>query len=261
MRRGVCTASTKGSIIMDMIGQQRIFASRDAVWKALNDPKILKTSIPGCEELIKLSDTDMAATAVIKVGPVKAKFQGAVTLSELDPPNGYRITGEGKGGIAGFAKGGATVRLEDDGAATILHYNVSAEVGGKLSQLGGRLIDATARQMSSAFFRKFSDEIARGDNVANTPPQTRQSQNQTQSGLQSASAVNGPKLTSYAYIGSLLLLCAVLAGFWYVFGSSFPSLVPTESGRAHVSADFASGLVLIVVASIGFLLGRQTSAR
>ena len=117
---------------MDMIGQQRIFASRDVVWKALNDPEILKASIPGCEELVKLSDTDMTATAVIKVGPIKTKFQGAVTLSELDPPNGYRITGEGKGGIAGFAKGGATVRLEQDGVATILHYDVSAEVGGKL---------------------------------------------------------------------------------------------------------------------------------
>ena len=245
---------------MDMIGQQRIFASRDVVWKALNDPEILKASIPGCEELVKLSDTDMTATAVIKVGPVKAKFQGAVTLSELDPPNGYRITGEGKGGIAGFAKGGATVRLEEDDAATILHYNVSAEVGGKLSQLGGRLIDATARQMSAAFFKKFSDEIARRHG-ANTSPETRKSQNHTQSGLQSVSAANGPKTKSYASIGSLLLLCAVLAGFWYLFCSNLPSLMPAESGRAHVSADFASGLVLIVVASIGFLLGRQTSTR
>lgn len=246
---------------MDMIGQQRIFASRDVVWKALNDPEILKASIPGCEELVKLSDTDMTATAVIKVGPVKAKFQGAVTLSELDPPNGYRITGEGKGGIAGFAKGGATVRLEQDGAATILHYNVSAEVGGKLSQLGGRLIDATARQMSAAFFKKFSDEIARRNHGTNTPPETCQSQNRTQSGIESKSAVNGPNTNGYASIGSLLLLCAVLAGFWYVFGSNLPSLMPAESGRAHVSADFASGLVLIVVASVGFLLGRQTSTR
>lgn len=246
---------------MDMIGQQRIFASRDVVWKALNDPEILKASIPGCEELVKLSDTEMAAIAVIKVGPVKAKFQGAVTLSELDPPNGYRITGEGKGGIAGFAKGGATVRLEDEGAATILHYNVSAEVGGKLSQLGGRLIDATARQMSAAFFKKFSDEIARRDGGANTSSQTPQSQNRIQVGLQSASAVYEPKSCSYASISSLLLLCAVLAGFWYVFGSNLPSLAPAESGRAHVSADFASGLVLIVVASVGFLLGRQTSTR
>jgi carbon monoxide dehydrogenase subunit G len=244
-----------------MIGQQQIFASRDVVWKALNDPEILKASIPGCEELVKLSDTEMTATAVIKVGPVKAKFQGAVTLSELDPPNGYRIAGEGKGGIAGFAKGGATVRLEQDGAATILHYDVSAEVGGKLSQLGGRLIDAAARQMSAAFFKKFSDEIARRSNGANTPPQTHQGQSRPQSGLQSASAINLQKTLSHGHIGSLLLLCAAIAGFWYLFGATLPVLLPAEGGRVHVSADFASAMVLIVVASVGFLLGRQTSAR
>lgn len=245
---------------MDMIGQQRIFASRDVVWKALNDPDILKASIPGCEELVKLSDTDMTAVAVIKVGPVKAKFQGAVTLSDLDPPNGCRIVGEGKGGIAGFAKGGATVRLEPDGDATILHYDVSAEVGGKLSQLGGRLIDATARQMSAAFFKKFSDEIARRGGGASMPADTQQSRKPPQSDLQPAPAVNSPQAAPRAHIGGLLVLCIALAGFWYAFGANLPSLVPADGGRAHVSADFASALMLIVVASIGFLLGRQSRA-
>lgn len=246
---------------MDMIGQQRIFASRDIVWTALNDPDILKASIPGCEELVKLSDTDMTATAVIKVGPVKAKFQGAVTLSDLDPPNGYRITGEGKGGIAGFAKGGATVRLEPDGEATILHYDVSAEVGGKLSQLGGRLIDATARQMSAAFFKKFSDEIARRGNGPNMSQETQRSRKPLQGNLQSAPNVNIPRVTLRAHIGGLLMLCVALAGFWYAFGASLPSLVPADGDRAHVSADFVSTLVLIVVASVGFLLGRQNPTR
>jgi hypothetical protein len=150
---------TKGSTTMQMTGQQRIPAPRETVWKALNDARILEACIPGCQELIKTSDTHMTATAVIKVGPVTAKFQGAVTLSDLDPPNGYRITGEGQGGVAGFAKGGAVVRLEADGDGTILHYDASVDVGGKLSQLGGRLIDATAKKLSAAFFKRFAEEI------------------------------------------------------------------------------------------------------
>lgn len=115
---------------MDMTGQQRIPASREVVWKALNDPAVLQACIPGCQELVKSSDTQMAATALIKVGSVTAKFQGVVRLSDLDPPNGYRIAGEGQGGVAGFAKGSAIVRLEQDGDGTILHYEVSAQVGG-----------------------------------------------------------------------------------------------------------------------------------
>lgn len=246
---------------MDMIGQQQIFASRDIVWKALNDPEILKASIPGCEELVKISDTEMTATAVIKVGPIKAKFVGAVMLSELEPPNGYRITGEGKGGIAGFAKGVAKVRLEEDGATTILHYDVSAEVGGKLSQLGGRLIDATAKQMSTAFFKKFSDEIALRSNGTNVSAGMRGNDSRPQSGVQSVSAVNERGATSHADIGRLIMFCTAIAGFWYALGKMLPALVPLESSRAYVSADFFSGLMLIVVASVGFLLGRQTSTR
>lgn len=145
---------------MDMTGEQRIRASRDVVWQALNDPDILKASIPGCQELFKESDTEMTAVAVIKVGPISAHFRGRVTLSSLDPPNGYRIDGEGQGGVAGHAKGGATVTLVEDEADTILHYEVSAQVGGRLAQLGGRMIDATARTMSAAFFKKFAQEIA-----------------------------------------------------------------------------------------------------
>ncbi len=127
---------------MRMSGEYRIEAPREAVWAALNDPEVLKQAIPGCEEIEKISDTELAAKVKIKVGPVSAKFSGAVTLSDLDPPKGYTISGEGKGGPAGFAKGGAKVRLEEDGAATILYYDVEARVGGKLAQIGSRLIDA-----------------------------------------------------------------------------------------------------------------------
>lgn len=144
---------------MDMTGEQRIPADRDTVWRALNDVDILRVCIPGCQDLVKESDTEMTAIAVITVGPISARFQGRVTLSDLDPPNGYRITGEGQGGVAGHAKGGAAVRLTEDGEGTVLHYDVSAQIGGRLAQLGGRMIDATARSMSAAFFRKFAEEI------------------------------------------------------------------------------------------------------
>src|SRR5215467_9093147 len=116
---------------MDMSGEVRIAAPREAVWRALNDPEILKQCIPGCEEIEKSSDTEFAAKVTARVGPVKARFGGRVTLSDLDPPNGYKISGEGQGGAAGFAKGGANVRLEPDGAGTLLRYEVHAAVGGK----------------------------------------------------------------------------------------------------------------------------------
>ncbi len=146
---------------MDMSGTERIEAPIGAVWQALNDPEILRQAIPGCESLDKTSDTDMSAKVVLKIGPIKAKFEGAVALSNLDPPRSYTISGEGKGGIAGFAKGGADVALEADGdAATILTYNVKAEVGGKIAQLGSRLIDSTAKKLAGEFFSRFGELVA-----------------------------------------------------------------------------------------------------
>jgi hypothetical protein len=141
---------------MNMTGERFIAAPRMAVWAGLNDPEVLKDCIPGCESLEKISDTQMKAVAGIKLGPVSAKFQGQVTLSDLDPPNGYRISGEGKGGPAGFAKGGAEVRLIDQNAGTLLTYTVDAQVGGKIAQVGARLIDATAKTMAEQFFKKFA---------------------------------------------------------------------------------------------------------
>ncbi|HEY7553070.1 MAG TPA: carbon monoxide dehydrogenase subunit G [Hyphomicrobiaceae bacterium] len=140
---------------MDMTGEERIAASRETVWAALNDVEVLKQCIPGCESLEKQSDTEMAAKVKLAVGPVNARFSGKVTLSEVDAPNGYRIAGEGSGGAAGYAKGSALVRLVEDGDGTLLTYEARADVGGKLAQVGGRLIDATARKLAGEFFSKF----------------------------------------------------------------------------------------------------------
>src|SRR5216684_4389837 len=140
---------------MEMHGERRIPAPRAEVWARLNDPETLKACIPGCETVEKLSDTEFTAKVVARVGPVKASFSGKVTLTDLDPPTGYTITGEGTGGVAGFAKGSAKVSLDDAGAETVLRYGVQAQVGGKLAQIGSRLIDATSRKMADEFFKCF----------------------------------------------------------------------------------------------------------
>jgi carbon monoxide dehydrogenase subunit G len=141
---------------MDMTGSRRIAASRRKVWAALNDPDILRQCIPGCEALQMQSPTDMTARVKLVVGPVRATFSGKVKLTDVDPPNGYRIVGEGSGGVAGFARGSAAVRLADDGGGTLMTYEVKADVGGKLAQLGGRLIDSTAKRFADEFFEKFA---------------------------------------------------------------------------------------------------------
>jgi len=147
---------------MQMNDEIRIAASREKVYAALNDVEILKAAIPGCEEIEKISETEMTATVIAKVGPVKAKFKGKVTLSDLNPPVGYTISGEGTGGPAGFAKGGASVTLVEDGNATILRYEVNASVGGKLAQIGGRLIDSTSKKLAGEFFKSFEELVSEG---------------------------------------------------------------------------------------------------
>ena len=145
---------------MTMTGEVQLPASREVVWQKLNDAEVLKACIPGCEELNKTSDTEFQAVAVTKIGPVKAKFKGKVTLSDLDPPNGYKISGQGDGGVAGFAKGGATVSLKpsDDGG-TVLSYAVDAQIGGKLAQLGQRLVNGAAKKLADQFFVKFAAAV------------------------------------------------------------------------------------------------------
>jgi carbon monoxide dehydrogenase subunit G len=144
---------------MTMTGEVQLPANRDTVWAKLNDADVLKACIPGCEELTKTSDTEFHAVAVSKIGPVKARFKGTVNLTDLDPPNGYRISGQGDGGVAGFAKGGATVALSDKDGGTLLTYNVEAQIGGKLAQLGQRLVNGAAKKVADEFFANFAKAV------------------------------------------------------------------------------------------------------
>ncbi|HUD27653.1 MAG TPA: carbon monoxide dehydrogenase subunit G [Novosphingobium sp.] len=145
---------------MQMTGEQRIAAPRPKVWEALNDPAVLAQCIPGCQSLERDGDDRFLAVAEVKIGPIGARFKGNVQLSDIDGPNGYTITGTGNGGIAGSAKGGAKVRLSDaEGGATLVSYEVDAEVGGRMAQLGGPIIDATAKNLAGKFFTRFGEVV------------------------------------------------------------------------------------------------------
>lgn len=154
---------------MDMSGEYTIPAPREKVWEALNDPEVLKQCIDGCQSLEKTSNTEFQAKVTAKVGPVKANFDGKVNLSDIDPPNGYTISGEGQGGVAGFAKGGAQVRLSGEGNETVLTYEANAEVGGKLASVGSRLVLGVAKKTADDFFSKFSDIVGGGEEAAEAP--------------------------------------------------------------------------------------------
>jgi carbon monoxide dehydrogenase subunit G len=145
---------------MEMNGEQRIPATQQQTWEGLNDPEVLKACVPGCESIERQSDADYQVLMTARIGPVSAKFKGKLTLSDLDPPHGYSIAFEGQGGVAGFGKGGAQVRLEPDGDETVLRYAVKASVGGKLAQIGSRLVDAAARKIANDFFTAFNEKMA-----------------------------------------------------------------------------------------------------
>lgn len=146
---------------MTMAGSVALPADRDTVWAALNDPEVLKRCIPGCQDLVRTGDSGFQATAKVSIGPVKATFKGQVNLSDIDPPNGYTISGEGQGGVAGFAKGGAKVALADaEAGGTLLSYDVEAQVGGKIAQLGGRLVNGVAKKYADEFFANFAKALA-----------------------------------------------------------------------------------------------------
>ena len=144
---------------MKLTGEQLIPAPVETVWQMINDPEVLRACIPGCESLERGEDDRLTAPVALKVGPVKARFAGEVTLSEIDPPNGYRIFGKGSGGVAGFAEGGAVIALAPVEGGTLLSYEAEAKIGGKLAQLGTRLIDSTAKKLTLQFFDALNQRI------------------------------------------------------------------------------------------------------
>jgi carbon monoxide dehydrogenase subunit G len=223
-----------------MASEQRVVASRQRVWEALNDPQILRASIPGCQSLDKVADDRFDATVEVKVGPIGARFKGAVTLTNLKPPDSYTLILEGNGGIAGSMKGSAEVRLVADGDATVIAYEVDAQVGGRMAQLGGPVIDATAKQLAGKFFARF------GECVAPTAP------------LAAAPAVAGAAAARVAPAAAgrspmawmLVAVLAAAAGF-----------MAGRGGAAAPSdwAGIAIGLLLIVVAGGAFEYGRRSA--
>ena len=155
---------------MDIAGEYRIPAAREAVWAALNDPDVLARCIPGCKELVQVSPEEMTAKVALKIGPVSAAFMGTVRLEDVRPSEGYSLVGQGNGGMAGFAKGRAAVTLAAEGGETVLAYTAKAEVGGKIATLGGRLMQATSRKLADEFFGKFAAEFGvTRDPAAPTP--------------------------------------------------------------------------------------------
>ncbi len=217
---------------MQMTGQQRIEAKRAQVWAALNDPAVLKQCIPGCQSLEQAADGKLNAIVNLKVGPISARFAGAVLLSDLKPPNSYTITGEGQGGAAGFAKGSAKVTLAEAGEATLLSYEVEAQVGGRLAQLGGPVIDAAAKQLAGGFFKRLGDAMAPASAAATAsePPPAR--------------ALTQP---SYYWPIVLALVVAALVGF--ALGAS------VETAQS-ISIGVSLCALIVAAASAGFALGR-----
>ena len=193
---------------MKITGEHRILADRNTVWQALNDPEVLKVCLPGCESIEKTSDTQMNAKITTRIGPVKASFSGAVTLSDLDPPNGYTIAGEGQGGAAGFASGSAKVRLVEDGpGATVLSYEAEARVGGKLAQIGSRLIDSTVKKLSEEFFGAFAEKVGA---AAGAPPAVAEAAAPAAAPPRAPAPAARKGIPTVIWVGGLIVLAIVL---------------------------------------------------
>lgn len=232
---------------MKMNGEERIAAPRSQVWQALNDPEILRQCIPGCQSLEREAADRLRATVEIKIGPIGARLSGAVTLSDIDPPQGYTITGEGQGGTVGSAKGSAQVRLAEDGGGTLLTYEVDAQVGGRLAQLGGPIIDATAKQLAGKFFKRFGE-------VVGGPAQAELATAAVPASPISAGTPLPRPVSSQGLPVAWILAIAVaaLAGF----------LVGRGQGDAGGSdwMGLAIGLLVVIVAAAGFEFGRRAAA-
>ncbi|MDB5967989.1 MAG: carbon monoxide dehydrogenase [Hydrocarboniphaga sp.] len=229
---------------MQMTGQQRISATRQQVWDGLYDPDVLKRCIPGCQTVTKESEERMRAAAEIKIGPIGARFNGTVTLSDIDPLNSYTLTIEAQGGTVGFVKSIAKVRLTEDNGATLLAYEVDAQIGGRLAQLGGAIMDATAKQMANRFFQQFGSIVGKPAQAAAA---------QTAAG---AAVAAGPSYAAPASRGTpvtwmLTLVVAALVG--YLVGHA-------KGGGDSEWMGLAIGFLVVIVAAAGFEFGRRAAA-
>ncbi len=226
---------------MRMTGEERIAAPRSRVWEALNDPEVLRQCIPGCQSLEKEAADRLRAVVEVKIGPIGARFNGTVTLSDIDAPRSYTLTGEGQGGTVGSAKTGIKVRLAEEGSITVLSYEVDAQVGGRLAQLGGPLIDATAKQFAGRFFRKFGELLTGTVEHAVTAP---------------SSASSLPVATPASSGGlpiAWILALAVSALVGFMVGRS-------QGDGGSDWMGIAIGLLIVIVAAAGFEFGRRSAA-
>jgi carbon monoxide dehydrogenase subunit G len=231
---------------MQMTGEQLIAAPRDKVWAALNDPEVLRQSIPGCQSLTKEGADSFAAVAEIKIGPIGARFKGKVQLSDIDAPNGYTISGSGNGGIAGSAKGGAKVRLSDaPGGGTLVSYDVDVEVGGRMAQLGGPIIDATAKNLAGKFFARFGEVVSGGGSpvveTAAAAPTT------TAAPVVARTPSTAPSGSIWGWVAALLT--AILVGYY---------LGANSTSGGMVSLVLA---LLVLVAAAAFEAGKRGAGR
>jgi hypothetical protein len=235
---------------MKLTAEQRIAASRQRVWEGLNDPEILRASIPGCQSLDKVTDDRFTATVEVKVGPVGARFKGAVSLADLDPPNGYTLLLEGSGGIAGSMKGSAKVHLSDTSGGTLISYDVEAQVGGRMAQLGGPIIDATAKQLADRFFSRFGEVVA----GSAAPGEKTLGAAGASAAVASAPANTAERARTNSGLPMAWILATVVA-----------ALMGFLVGRGHggMSSDWAGlaiGLLVIVIAGAAFEYGRRAAA-
>jgi len=232
---------------MNMAGEQRIAAPRQRVWDALNNPEILRASIPGCQSLEKTANDHFAATVEVKVGPIGARFKGAVSLTDIQPAMGYTLNLEGNGGIAGSMKGSAKVRLSDDAGGTRIAYEVDAQIGGRMAQLGGPIIDATAKQLAGKFFSRLS-EVVDGTTKSAETVRASTAVTSTAAGAVASSRVSSGGMP-IAWI--LATVVAVLTGF--LIGRS-------QGDEGSDWMGVAVGLLLIVVAGAAFEHGRRSAS-
>lgn len=237
---------------MDMVGEQRIAAPLAKVWDGLNDPDVLRASIPGCQSLEKEADDRFSAVVEVKIGPIGARFKGGVTLTDLNPPRGYTLILEGNGGIAGSVKGTARVSLEEDDGGTRITYVVDSQVGGRMAQLGGPIIDATAKQLAARFFSRF------GDIVCGIDSQAAAASNTTAAAMPSVAASASPPSTATSFATRGLPIA-------WLLGLVVAALVGFLIGRSQGVGDsdwmgLAIGLLLVGVAAAAFEYGRRVSA-